>query len=266
MSEFAVSAAALAHALRAAEARVTAESDSEVLARVFDGRRGREVTLVVADVAALVAAAPGDPRAALGSFARGVAAALTEPLKGSGPPETFAGAAKCLLPTLEGPLFADGVRAAGAGSPWLRPFGSDISIAYVVELDEGFHVLTEQEVNDWAVTADRVHKASLSILFHRTSFGCFETVSEGVEEFRMNDGHDAARALIFDMWDYHRARRGVAFCVPTPGVMLLTDDVSDPGVAALQREASTRFEASATPLSQQTYRFEDGSLVAPTAG
>lgn len=262
MTEFALTPETLADALRAAEARVTRTDDDGVTARVFDGLRGREATLKVAEVEARVLAADGDPRAALGSFARGVAAALTEPARGAGPPDSFAGAARTLLPTLEGPLYAAGLEAAGAKSPWLQPWASDLVVAYLVELDEGFHVLSGAEVDEWHVTPDRVHKASLSILFHRTSFGCFDEVCDGVEAFSMNDGHDAARALIFDMWDYTRARAGVAFCLPTPGDMLLTDDLSDAGIARLTEQARERYESSATPLSLEVFRFVDGRLAA----
>lgn len=252
-------------ALEAAECTATVTGDGTVVGRVFDGRRGREARLVPAEVATALSDVPGDARVALASFARGVVAVLSEPTNSRADEEAFVQAARAMLPTLEGPGFVIGALAAGGKRPFVQPFLGDVSTAYVIELDEGFRVLTEEQVAAWGVTADRVHKASLSILFHRTTFECFETVGEGIERFAMGDGYDAARALIFEMWDYHRARRGIAFTVPACGAMVLTDDTSAAGIERLSAETEQRYASAACPLSRDVFRVVDGHLQAAVA-
>jgi hypothetical protein len=259
-----IPAEALRDALSASECNASIASDGTVVGHVFEGRRGRQAHLDPARVSALLADVPGDPRVALASFARGVTAVLSEPTNSRADEDAFVSAARSMLPTLEGPGFVLGALAAGGKRPFVQPFGSDLHTAYVIELDEGFRVVTEEQVTTWGVTADRIHKASLSILFHRTTFACFETVSEGLECFAMRDGYDGARAHIFEMWDYHRARRGIAFTLPDCGTMLLTDDTSAHGIERLTEATSRRFADARCPLSQRVFRFVDGRLAHAT--
>lgn len=260
MSDFST---ALIAALEAAEVSLSRPTDTSVTARVFPGIRGvqTEVPLTWPD------AAPGDSydaadldhRIAVASYARGIAAALAEPRRSKAEDMPFTDAARTILPSIEGPLFAAGVELVGGGTPFLTPFGDNLTVAYAIELDLGIRTLREAQVAAWGTTADRVSKAAMSILFHRSWGLDFASVEDTpFDAFDGRDGLDAARVLMLDQSHYDRVRDGLLFAVPNDETLLVSQDTSDASAMALAAHAREACEASALPLSPSVFAFERG--------
>ncbi|MFT4703373.1 MAG: hypothetical protein ACI81R_001064 [Bradymonadia bacterium] len=235
----------------------TAANGGEVMVKVPGMRKPREAHLDLSDLSL-----PSDDvacRIACVSFARGVYACCAEPADSRAKDESFELAASSMMPSLEGPWFGRGYEAAAGEPAWLRPFSNGISIVVMCELDDGIRALTESQLKTWGVTADRVHKASLSILFHRTTFAATGDVDvKGIQRFGMRDGYDAGRALMLDLWDYPLTRSGVLFSVPSSECILLAKDTSAEGQAALREATVTELNRADAPLSADVFAFFDG--------
>ena len=240
-------------ALGAAEVRAQALLSGSVQARVVSGPRGQVVELPPAAVDELLSSyeGPESRRIALTSFARGVAAALAEPTNSTGAEESFASAAATLTPSLEGPLFASGAFAAGADTPFLVPFAEGVAVAYQFELDLGVRLIRESQVALWGVHPNRIEKAALSILFHR---------SWGAETTPVEDGSDAARALVLDNLFFSRCRDGLTFAAPASDALLIADGVTPQIVEAVGNAAERLSAASDCPLPVSVMRYVDGRL------
>ncbi len=246
-------------ALQAAELTIVKTTDTHATVRVMTGIRARSADIPLALPAAAEHLSGLPLRVALASFARGVYAALAEPKRSKSEDMTFVEAARTILPSLEGPLFADGVAAAGGDTPHLDAFGGDIVIAYQIELDLGVRLLSKDQVAAWGATGDRVEKAAMSILFHRSWGRDFVAEPDTTfERFDGGDGHDAARALMLDQSAYDRVRDGLLFAVPTPDTLLISADTGDASVMALAAYAASVAEAASSPLTPSVYAFERG--------
>jgi hypothetical protein len=250
---------ALAAALERAGVRVTKRHDDGCACTVRDGQRARRATIRTAYFeAALAAASTGRAAAAGHAFVRGVYATLAEPATAEGAELAFEEAARTVLPSLEwGAPFAAGVAAAGGEAPYLRPFAAHVAAAYVVELDDGIRVLSAAQVASWAVTADRLERAAVSILYHRSWGGSLERGTDGVWRSTVADGNDAARALMLDQWAYDVVRNGALFAVPTCDALLVADDTAA-GRAALG--AALRAADADTLLYSAILRWERGAV------
>lgn len=206
-------------------------------------------------------------RAALAAFARGLAAALSEPEGSDAADMPFVEAAAVIVPVVDTRAYAEGVVAAGLERPFTVPLTESLFVAFEVELDDGVHVLGDAQVAAWGATPERVLKAAVSILYHRTWGLSWDKPDEdGVTRFDGRDGRDAARATILDLWDHERARRGFLVAMPAPGVLLSCDDTTDRGVAALTARARAEFEDACSPLSPHVWRFDDGRLAPRPVG
>ncbi len=205
------------------------------------------------------AARPG----ALSSFARGLYGALAEPKNSKGADLLFEEAAKTVLPSIEGPLFTAGVAAADGEAPYLSAFPGDLSVAYWVELDFGVRVLPKSQIETWGCTDDRLAKAALSILFHRSWDAPFAATpeQESIEEFRVGDGLDGSRVLMMDQWDFYKVRDAALFALPESDTFLFSAGTDDTAEAALKQLAAQRYASSNRPLSTGVFRFERGRVV-----
>lgn len=243
-------------------AGVTVRVDGEALnASLGGGLAARRVSLDPSGPIASVAGLDDDAtRLALTSWARGVYGVLAEPKNSRGAEMTFMDAAKCVAASLEGPLFADGVRDAGGEAPWLRPFSSDLVVAYWLELDQGVRVVPGAQVDSWGVHPERVEKAAVSILFHRTRFGDLAPLdgTDDVDCFRVGDGYDAGRALILDSWDYPRCRSGAWFATPSADLLVVSRDLEHPPRDTFQAVVDGLWASAEQPLSRAVGAFRDG--------
>lgn len=205
----------------------------------------------------------GFGRADVAAFVRGVHAVLNEPPRSTASTWDFAEAARCILPTLERTAWADGVVAAGGSAPFSLPFGGELRIYFVLELDAGYHALTEAQVSRWGATGDRVERAAASMLFHRTREAAPEPWpdADGVEMLRLGDGFDAARANILDACDYALCRAGVYFALPAPDRLLLTRRTDVEGLARLRRATEAAYATARLPLSTDVFAWRQGRRI-----
>lgn len=249
---------ALVQALRAAEVDVTAAGDM-LRARVVPGMRGRVAELentVPGPIAALPTTAQ---RAALTAFARGVYAALAEPKRSGGDTLEFNDAARTVLPSIEGEHFATGVRAAGGDAPYVSAFAPGLVVTYSVELDLGVRLLSADQVAAWGATDERLAKAALSILFHRSWDYAFRpSEHEGVRSFDATDDLNAARILMLSQSHYEDVRDGALVAIPSPGTLLLCRENDDAALARMKAAAEAEFTAAECPLSPAVFAYERG--------
>lgn len=248
--------------LETAGARVRLHAPDLAVVTFGDGPRRRTARLPLAAAAERLSGAAVDlGPGTLSSFVRGVCAHLSEPDTDEGDALTFEESASTIVPSLElTSPFCLGLELAGAAPPALHPFSTSLSIAYLVELDDGIRVLTGAQVARWGTTEERLAKAALSILYHRT-WGADEVATsvDGVTALRVGDDNAAARALLLDQLDYARARRGLLFAVPTSATLLLCDDTSATGLAAMRLAIADSLRgASGDPLSDAVFRYVDG--------
>lgn len=248
----------------AAELAIVSSDDSSATVRVHTGLRAKSATIAFDTLQEMLVEIPAESRrGALASFARGLYGVLGEPKKSRGMELNFEEAAKTVLPSVEGPLFSAGALAAGGDAPYLSKFPGDLSVAYWVELDLGIRVLTGKQIAEWGCTDDRLAKAALSILFHRSWDAPFGATSEegGIEEFKVGDGLDGARVLMMNQWGYDRVRDAALFALPESDRFLFSPATDDAAVADLRELAGKRYASSSRPLSLEVFRFERGRIV-----
>jgi len=202
------------------------------------------------------------------SFARGVLAVVGQPPRRKRPELSFSEAAKSISATLEGARFADGVAAANGAEPWTQPYAKDLSIVYTIELSDGAIMVDKDLFASWDVHPERIYKAALSILFHRTRFGDLAPFSDDarIDAFCVGDGFDAGRALILDAWDFPRCRNGAFFSLPHANLLLVTRDAQAESLAALREATARAFDRADAPLSSSIFGYTDGRLVSCAAG
>jgi uncharacterized protein YtpQ (UPF0354 family) len=227
------------------------------------GLMKREVSLTVPQPPGHV-----DEKQWFGSVARGVLAALAEPKNSKGKDLDFVDATSRISASLEGPGFVEAAEEVLGEPLWTRPFVGDIVLAYRIDLDNGQRLLPSSQVEDWDVHGDRIHKAAVSIIFHRSGYHAWNTKSYDemtVDEFQKGDGCDAARATILDMLDYHRTRSGVLFACPTADHLIFTDDEEDT-LSDFRKLAERLYHESSFPLSDHVFAYRDGKLIEEPVG
>lgn len=214
---------------------------------------------------ALTAMTPRAATAAGHAWARGVAGVLCEPARSRGAEMSWRDATSRVLPRLELPMFDVGVRDAGGDAPFAGAGLGPFVVRYVLELDVGQRVVTKAQVDSWGVHPERVEKAAVSLLFHRTRFGDLAPTADhaDVDAFDVGDGLDAARLTILDAWDYPRCRAGARVAAPTPGTLLVSRSLTEPDADAFAALVAARHADADEPLSDAVLRFVDGTLVAP---
>lgn len=138
---------------------------------------------------------------------------------------SFEDAARSVVARPDRPTFAAGHAAAGTPAVHAAPLAPGLSLYFVVEVDAGERFLGAEEVAAWGVSADRLERAAASLLFHR-SRGCACEAVDGeplVQRLCSGDGHDAARALIFDAIEPFRALDGVLLAMPEHGTLWIAN-------------------------------------------
>ncbi|TVR04679.1 MAG: hypothetical protein EA398_01605 [Deltaproteobacteria bacterium] len=230
------------------------------------GLQARKAMLTASSVREALDGATLDRSAAAG-LARGLQAVLTEPARSKGADLDFTTASASLLLSIEHPLFAAGCTLAGGEAPYTQPLGSDLLLTFHIELDQGYRVVPQSQVERWDVHPERIYRAALSVLFYRSGYGEAEPVEgcPGVTAWRMGDGFDAARILVLDAVDWHRARKGLHVACPSPDVALVADSDDAAAVEALTRLVHDRHESAQHPLSPAVHRYEKAKFVPASA-
>ena len=204
-----------------------------------------------------------DPRAWLAAWARGVLAVLNEPANSKGHTLTFVDCTATLMPALEGPGFVAGVAAVRGDEPFSTRQPGGLLAVYFVELDQGRRLLSRAQVEGWGVHPERLEKAALSVLFHRTRHTSpVDDEADGVtwQRLAVGDGSDSARALLMDVLEWSRTMSGLWVGVPSPGVVMYRDVADDAALAAFQEQVRRAWLTSADPLSPDVLRWRSGTL------
>lgn len=229
-------------------------------------RMGPQKHQATIDMDALVSRLPaGDERAIAHSAARGIVAVINEPRNSDGDAWSFIDTTPVIAPCAEGPGFEEGVSAAGGNAPFSLPYVGDLRLYYYIDLDDGQRLLPAAQVNDWGVHSDRIEKAGLSILFHRSGYERWENqLVDGtlIRRLAIGDGGDAARGCLLELFDYAKAQSGRLFAMPSHGSLVFTDTVSPDAFAVLQKVATGAFEKASAPLSTDIFLCKDGKLQA----
>lgn len=220
------------------------------------------------DLPQAISALPKGEEAAIASnFARGVLSVINEPGNSAAESMSFLDTTPVIAPCAEGPGFEEGVLAAGGSRPFFQPYVGDLRLAYYIDLDEGQRLLTEAQVTQWGVHPERIEKAGLSIMFHRSGYQRWENhLVDGVLIHRLaiGDGSDAARGALLEMFDYYKAQSGRYFAAPESNTFLFTDELSDASLAVIKKVAEGAYQKSTLPLSRGIFRIHKGKLTPDT--
>lgn len=248
--------------LTARRASVEQRSDSvlEVSKRNAVGKTARAQL----DLEALAKAIADDPEGVdaacwMASYVEGVDRALCTFKSRLVERMGFHEAAGRLVMRLEGPGFALGHVAAGGPQPYLKPWHAGLSLCYWVEMDHFVLVLSEEKVEGWGITHDRLHSAARSILFHKTRYEVLETGEEGAESYRVGDGYDASRALVLADVDFHRCRSGVLIGIPSQSRMMVVDREST-DASTFARDVAKVYASADYPLCPELFTVERSKL------
>jgi uncharacterized protein YtpQ (UPF0354 family) len=195
------------------------------------------------------------------AFARGVASALSVPRNVDGETLEFPEAVATVLPVIEHDAFAIGLEAAGSGPAYRHPLASGLRVYFEVELDDGVHVLTQRQVERWGCTTDRIFKAALSILFHRSWTCSLERAEDGpLLAANGGDGRDAARLLIADLWSPEHTGEAAWVAIPSLDDLYLVRVSEDPEGTRIAEAAREAFLNAEAPLSEDIFRLERGRI------
>lgn len=227
-------------------------------------RSGPQRHQVVLDMPALLDRLPaGNERRIAHSVARGILAVINEPKNSDGDSWSFLDTTPVIAPSAEGPGFEEGVAAAGGSTPFFQPYVGDLRLAYYIDLDDGQRLLPQSQVEAWKVHPERIEKAGLSILFHRSGYQRWESqLVDGtlIRRLAIGDGGDAARGSLLEMFDYSKAQSGRLFAMPSSGSLVFTDVITQDAFLVLRKVVDGAFEKASEPLSTDIFLCKDGKL------
>jgi hypothetical protein len=198
------------------------------------------------------------------AWARGVEAVLAEPGRSDAHTWEFVRCAATLLPQWERPAFAIGAGDAGA-PPFSAPAPAGLIRVYFFELTQGVRLLSAEQAALWGAHPDRLDRAGLSILYHRTRHHepTPSDAAAGALALWTGDGHDAPRVLLFEIAPPEHSR--VYAAVPDQNTLVWVDGQDAGAVAELREWASVRFGQSSDPLTDQLIDIVDGRPLSESA-
>lgn len=251
----------LKSALEQQKLKVNITADHTITLQHGVGIRAKELTLEVSELGAhLGQLAPQARQGQLYAYASGVASGLVAPLR----PEvmdqwTYEQLAGKMFLTVQTHAYSLGVKAATGSMAWHIKIDEHISLMTILELDRGHRTLTQELVDRWGVTQDRIYSAARSMLFHRTRDTRPTPLGDEPEVLKVyrGDGFDAARCVVIcDVLFTELDEFSALFAMPHPDLLLLTKDKS--AYQALQRAATSAFEGAQSPASPCVYELERG--------
>lgn len=252
--------ASIPRALEALGATVQTD-DTALTASLRTGAQRRSVTLTWETIH--TALEGSNDRALIAGFARGLMSQLNEPANARGESLSFLDTTPTIHPTVAGPGFVTGVRLAGGSEPFTQPYVDGFEFVYLIDLDEGQRLLPLAQVQAWGVHPERVEKAGLSILFHRSGHERWENhLVDGVLIRRLviGDGSDGARGALLEFFDWQKVQTGRYFAFPSSEMLLFTDDVTPQTLDVFRRVVEGAYEKHALPLSTVVFQWEGGKL------
>jgi uncharacterized protein YtpQ (UPF0354 family) len=195
---------------------------------------------------------------ALAGYVSGLRHALLEPADSDADTWDFSESAGRLLMRIETESFESGAEAAAGEAPWTQPFHGDLRLVFLMELDMGMRVLDETQFDHWGVTPDRVVEGARSMLYHKADQTAPMPLEdyEGVEQLRVGDGCDAARALVLDELFFGEWDDTSRIALPGSDELLFVRSGDDATVAALKEATAEFYDEAKCPLTTSLFRFE----------
>ncbi len=238
---------------------ITRDKDTVIASR-GRGRHRRQTALDLAPLQNYAASQSQKTpsRSALCGYAEGIFAYLAEPVRHRLHGASFVEAAGNLHPWLQHIGFGLGFAMASGQELWQQPFGPELAVYYLLEIDSGRSFLTRTQIADWSVSSDRIVSGARSMLFHRTMQGELDR-GKPWDKYQLGDGYDATRATILQDLDYFRTERGVLFAMPHTDLLLIADTpLLSRKRKELAHKAHEAWETSDYPLSPELYTMVHG--------
>ncbi len=197
-------------------------------------------------------------RRRLAGYVRGVQHVLLEPDDSDAGEWDFAKAAGTLAMSLEVESFVDGCEATAGSPAWRRPLDEDLVFVFLLELDMGIRVLTEDQFERWTASPDRVLEGARSMLFHKAHSESPTDVDDydAVEQLTVGDGFDAARCLVLDDLFFGEFDGDSRIAMPSPDDLLFVREGTEEHVRELQQATNERFRETSYPLTHALFGFE----------
>ena len=210
-----------------------------------------------------LSAAADSRRRQIHGFASGIKHVLLEPKRSRANQWSFVDSAGRLVPTVQSRDFVSGVGQAAESPAWALPFVDDLFFVYLLELDMGLRVVTEDQVEFWGVSQDRITSAARSLLYHKSRNLKFKPFDDDplVHRMKAGDGLDAARCLVVGDLFYTEIGDGFRFSLPSPDHFLCTFDAAPESIQALQKKTNAVCEDQDYYLTNQIFRFDVGKPV-----
>ncbi len=240
---------------------LSAEPDAGGLqVRAGRGPSVRRVRLADDRASAVLAMCAADQNA----WARGMELVLSEPARSDAHTWDFVRCASTLMPQWERPAFAEGARDAGHPA-FVVPASCGLIQVYLIELTQGVRLIDAAQVARWGAHPDRLNRAGLSILYHRTRHHepmPFEELPGG-QRLATGDGHDAARIQLFEIMP--TATADVMVAVPDQKTLVWVDSSDSSSVETLAAWAASQFAAADTALIPSLVRVVNGLPISESA-
>ena len=205
-----------------------------------------------------ISSVPTDDREPfVSAVVRGIVEVLYEPDESDAAQWEFDRAAGAILPTLERPGFEVGASAVSGEDIRRESFEADLFVTYRILLDAGKRVLTDGQFEGWNASADRVSSAARSLLFHRSRDAEPTPLAEDgpVEQFAMNDGHDAARLTVIEDLMFGEFDSSSRLAIPTADTLLFVRNGDEESVRTLRSTCKEQYDASDHPLTRKLFQF-----------
>ncbi len=197
----------------------------------------------------------------LAGYVSGVSLTLMEPPNSKASAMSYEQIAGRMMPNIEVDTYILGVKAASGFEPWYVPFTDGLIQVVYLNLDRGMRPLTQDQVERWGATDDRIFSAARSMLFHKTRHALIEPVDEAhpdIKRVTMGDGYDAARGMVLtDVFFSELDEQRFRFAMPSQDVILFTELTKDEPerLTDLKEAAKGLFNKTNYPISSDIYKL-----------
>lgn len=199
----------------------------------------------------------------LAGYVSGVSLTLMEPPNSKANAMSYEQIAGRMMPNIEVDTYILGVKAACGHEPWHVLFSEGLIQVVYLNLDRGMRPLTQDQVERWGATDDRIFSAARSMLFHKTRHALIEPVDAEhphVKRVTMGDGYDAARGMVLtDVFFYELNEQSFRFAMPSQNVILFTELANDEPerIEDLKNATKDLFNQTDYPLSTEVYTLNE---------
>lgn len=226
---------------------------------------GRMATRANLDLEEILARLEGSDEADrahhVAAFTSGALAVLSEPAYSRAHEWTYEQTAGRMMLNIEGAAFAAGVRAASTDEPWFEPLDHELIVVTYIELDRGYRVITQAQVEAWGATSDRIFSAGRSMLYHKSREVRLVALDGATQVTKVSrgDGYDSARALVLpEVFYIEIDEPKFRFAIPHQDLLLYIQSEDDEALEALEAAATAAWSAADYPLSRSIYSLEPG--------